>query len=177
MKGRLLVSPRGLNIRPTTDRIREAIFSIIGQNLSGVKVLDLFAGTGSLGLEALSRDALHSVFIDNSQQSVNLIKKNLALFGYQDRAAILRRDLKKGIPRNHPLLTESFDLVFLDPPYGKNFVTVLLEMLSTTDLVSSRSRVVAESSKDDNPPVSFGNLKKVDTRLYGGTNINIYACD
>jgi 16S rRNA (guanine966-N2)-methyltransferase len=177
MKGRLLASPRGLNIRPTTDRVREAIFSIIGQNLSGLKVLDLFAGTGSLGLEALSRGALRSVFIDNSQQSVNLIKKNLALCGYQDLGAILRRDLKKGIPRNHPLLTESFDLIFLDPPYGKNFITILLEKLSTTDMLSSRSRVVAESSRTDKPSVCFGNIKMVDTRLYGDTRINIYVCE
>ncbi len=177
VKGRLLESPRGLNIRPTTDRVREAIFSIIGQNLSGLKVLDLFAGTGSLGLEALSRGALHTVFIDNSQQSVNLIKKNLALCGYQDFGAVLRRDLVKGIPRSHPLLKGNFDLIFLDPPYEKNFIIPLLEKLSTTDVLSSRSRVVAELSKNDNLAVSFANLKMVDTRIYGDTKINIYVND
>ena len=93
VKARILASPKGLIIRPTTDQVREAIFSIIGQNLSGLKVLDLFAGTGSLGLEALSRDALFSFFIDNSQQSISLIKKNIALCEYQNSAFILKMDL------------------------------------------------------------------------------------
>jgi 16S rRNA (guanine966-N2)-methyltransferase len=78
VRGRRLESPKGMAIRPTSDRVREAIFNIIGQDLSGLNVLDLFAGTGSLGIEALSRGALHALFVDNSQKSINLIKKNLA---------------------------------------------------------------------------------------------------
>ena len=94
VRGRILASPQGLKIRPTTDRVREAIFNIIGQDLSGLKVLDLFAGTGCLGLEALSRGALSALFIDNSQQAIKLIKKNLALCGYQTSGTVLRRDLR-----------------------------------------------------------------------------------
>jgi len=173
-KSRVLASPKGLKIRPTTDQVREAIFNIIGQDLSGLKVLDLFAGTGSLGLESLSRGALSTLFIDSSQQSVNLIKKNLAICGYQGSGAVLKRDLRRGIPLNHPLIKESVDLVFIDPPYRNNIISFLLEELSTKEVVSSGSLVVAESSKSERPPVSLKIFQVVDTRLYGITRISIY---
>lgn len=175
MKGRVLVSPKGLDIRPSSDRVREAIFSIIGQDLSGVKVLDLFAGTGSQGLEALSRGALRAVFIDNSQGSINLIKKNIALCRYQDSGAVLKTDLDKGIPGGHSLLKDLFDLVFIDPPYRKNFLPFLLKELSIKNVLSSGSRVVAESSKKEILPDFCGNLVMFDSRLYGDTKITIYA--
>ena len=95
LKGRLLASPKGMNIRPTSDQVREAIFSIIGQFLPEVKVLDLFAGTGSLGLETLSRGASYVVFIDNSPQSLKLIRKNVTLCGHQGTSVILNQDLRK----------------------------------------------------------------------------------
>ena len=173
-KSRVLASPKGLKIRPTTDQVREAIFNIIGQDLSGLKVLDLFAGTGSLGLESLSRGALSALFIDSSQQSVNLIKKNLAICGYQGSGAAIKRDLRRGIPLNHPLIKESVDLVFVDPPYRNNIISFLLEELSTKEVVSSGSLVVAESSKGESPPVSLKPFQMVDTRLYGITRISIY---
>ena len=174
MKGRVLASPRGLAIRPSSDVVREAIFNIIGQDLSGLNVLDLFAGTGSLGLEALSRGALRAFFIDNSQQSISLIKKNLGLFGYQHRGVILRKDLRKGFPRDHSILTEKFDVVFLDPPYRKGVVSFWLEQLSGGDLLSSGSMAIAESVKTEGIPLSFGKLKMVDTRYYGDTMVSIY---
>ncbi|MCD6297358.1 MAG: 16S rRNA (guanine(966)-N(2))-methyltransferase RsmD [Deltaproteobacteria bacterium] len=173
-KGRVLASPKGLKIRPTTDQVREAIFNIIGQDLSGLKVLDLFAGTGSLGLESLSRGALSALFIDSSQQSVNLIKKNLATCGHQGSGAAIKRDLRRGITLNHPLIKESVDLVFVDPPYRNNIISFLLEELSTKEVVSSGSLVVAESSKSESPPVSLKPFQMVDTRLYGITRISIY---
>ena len=175
LKGRLLVSPRGLGIRPTSDRVREAIFNIIGQDLHGLKVLDLFAGTGVLGLETLSRGASSVVFADISLQSIKLIRKNLALCEHQDSGVIIRRDLRNGIRRMHILSKQVCDLVFLDPPYGKNFIPLLLSELSTMDILSNRSRVVAESSKTEILPVSFETLERVDTRSYGDTKISVYA--
>jgi len=118
-RGRLLASPRGQKIRPTADHIREAIFNIIGQDLSGLKVLDLFAGTGSFGLEALSRGALSVLFIDNSRESTTLTRKNLMICGYVDAGIVLRRELKRGLPADHPHLKKGVDLVFIDPPYEK----------------------------------------------------------
>lgn len=175
VRGRILANPKGLDIRPTTDQIREAIFSIIGQDLSGLRVLDLFAGTGSLGLEALSRGALQALFIDNSPQSIALIKKNLALCGFQDSGIILKRDLRRQILLTSALKTELFDLVFLDPPYGKNIIPSLLEDLTPRDMLSSTSQVIAESSKTESLPSRVGNLHTIDIRLYGDTKITLYA--
>ena len=174
-KGRQLSSPKGMDIRPTSDRVREAIFSIIGQDLTGLRVLDLFAGTGSLGLEALSRGAQHAVFIDNSQQSIELIKANLTLCRYQESGTILRRDLKKEGFLSHPVLQQGFDLIFLDPPYGKDLITPLLEKISTTGVLSKWTRVVAELSKTEKLPRAIGNLVMEDTRIYGDTGITIYS--
>ena len=106
-RGRHLESPKGMAIRPTSDRVREAVFNIIGQDLSGIRVLDLFAGTGSLGIEALSRGASHAFFVDNSQKSIYLIKKNLVLCGYQDSASVVKINLRHGIPRNCRLLKDT----------------------------------------------------------------------
>ncbi len=174
LRGRLLASLKGSNIRPTTDQVKESIFSILGQDLSGLRGLDLFAGAGSLGLEALSRGASHVIFIDNSLKAVRLIKKHLYLFGLQDSGTVLRRDLKKGIPRGHPLFKQNFDLVFLDPPYGRDLIPVLLKHLSAGNVLSYGARIIAESSKTDQLPISFGDLNRVDKRLYGDTRINIY---
>ena len=175
LKGRLLASPKGMDIRPTSDQVREAIFNIIGQFLPKVKVLDLFAGTGSLGLETLSRGSSYVVFIDNSPQSIRLIQKNVALCGHQGTNVILKQDLRKGIKRIHHLLKETFDLVFLDPPYGKNFIPLILGEIQTMGILSFKSRIVAESSKTEKLPVSFENLEMVDARSYGDTKISVYA--
>lgn len=169
-----MASPKGLNIRPTPDKVREAIFNIMGQDLSGQMVLDLFAGTGSLGMEALSRGAQYVLFIDNSQQSINLIKKNLAFCRYNDSGATLRSDLRNGIPQNQTLLKKPFDLVFLDPPYRKNFIPLILVGLSDLHLLSSGSRVITESWKTESLPVSFRSFEMVDTRTYGDTKISMY---
>ena len=173
-KGRILKSPRGMDIRPTSDKVREATFNIIGHDLSGLTVLDLFAGTGSLGLEALSRKAEHAVFVDCAQQAIKLIKENLLLCGYQDMGTVLRRDLKKGLPLSHEVPRPTFDLVFLDPPYGRGFITPLMEKLSTQTLLSKEARVITELSKSETTTRSMGSLQLKDTRIYGDTQINLY---
>ena len=174
-KGRPLACLKGLLIRPSTDQVRQAIFNIIGQDLTGVKVLDLFAGTGSLGLEALSRGAVRVVFIDKARQSIDLIKKNLARCAYSSKGMILKRDLRKGLPFGHPSFEGGFDLVFLDPPYGKGLLSPLLEALPTGKILLPHSRVVAESSKTESLPLSFGDLQMADERTYGDTKINFYV--
>ena len=175
VKGLIIASPKGMNIRPTSDRVREAIFNLIGQDLSGLKVLDLFAGTGSLGLESLSRGIQHAVFVDNSQQAIKLIRKNLATCGFENSGIVLKRDLQKSATLSHPVLQQRFDLLFLDPPYREGMLIPLLEKISTADILSNGSRVVVELSKHEILPSSFGNLKTADSRRYGDTMINIYA--
>ncbi len=174
-KGRTLASPKGMDIRPTTDKVREAIFNIIGQDMSGLYVLDLFAGTGIFGIEALSRGAQHTVFIDSSQQSIKLIKKNLATCGFQDSGIALRRDLRKAKSITHPELQKNFDLFFIDPPYRKDLIIPLLEKISSSDMLSEESIIVAELSKNEILPSSIGDLEMTETRLYGDTRINIYV--
>ena len=154
--------------------MREAIFNLIGQDVSDLKVLDLFAGTGILGIEALSRGALLALFIDISTQSIKLIKKNLILCGYDSQGTILKKDLLRGMPWENPPMEENYDLVFIDPPYGKKLIPPLLKKLEAKEMLASPSLVVAESSKFDILPVKFGKLQLVDTRTYGDTKIDIY---
>lgn len=173
-KGRLLTSFKGMNIRPTPDKVREAIFNIIGQNLSGFYVLDLFAGTGSLGIEALSRGAKKAVFIDISRQSVNIINKNLELCVFKHSGKVVRSNLRKGIPISEFSEKIFFNLVFIDPPYGKNLLPLLLDDLLLKGILYPGSRVVAESSKIEVLPISFGKISMSDIRTYGDTKITIY---
>lgn len=174
-RGRLLKSPKGMDIRPTTDKVRGAVFNILGQDFCGFSVLDLFAGTGSVGIEALSRGAEFAVFVDISLHSIKIIKENLSLCGYQDLGAVLRRDLNKGLPFNHDLLQKGFDLVFIDPPYGKGLIPPLIDQISALGLLSRGSLVVAECSKNEDLPPAIGHLALADTRIYGDTKICLYS--
>lgn len=173
-KGRLLASLKGWNIRPTSDRVREAVFNLIGQDVTSFRVLDLFAGTGSLGIEALSRGASRALFIDNSVQSIKLIKKNLARSGYEPLGFVWKNDLTKGLPLKHPLLKEKFDLIFLDPPYEKKMIPPLLGELSDRDILASPSIAVAESFKTETLPEVLGRFQMISFRTYGETKISIY---
>ena len=174
MKGRRLATLRGLNIRPTSDKVREAIFDLLGQDLTGFNVLDLYAGTGSLGMEALSRGASWALFIDHSMRAVNLIKKNMRLCGCEVSGTILKRDLTRVLNWGDLAKEQRFGLVFIDPPYGKGMITPVLEGLSHSQVLASCSTVVAESSKTDELPAKAGNLEMVDKRKYGETKLTLY---
>lgn len=173
-KGRLLASLKGLSIRPSSDKVREAVFNLLGQEITGLKVLDLFAGTGSFGLEALSRGALWAMFIDNSRHSINLIKKNLKLCNYESAGFVLKWDLIRGLPWKNPLMGKKIDLVFIDPPYGKDLMVPVLSNLSDRGTLAPHSTVVAESSKNNTVPDRLGKLRLFDTRIYGDTRIDIF---
>jgi 16S rRNA (guanine966-N2)-methyltransferase len=172
-KGRLLAPPRGLDIRPTSDRVREAIFSLIGQDMTSLRVMDLFAGTGSLGIEALSRGAQWVLFIDRSRHSIRLIRKNLASCGYEKKGFVYKKDLSKGLAYKHALMKERMDLVFVDPPYGKELIPPVLRELSEKKILASPSLVVAESSKFERLPTTLGKIRLVNSRIYGETKIDI----
>jgi 16S rRNA (guanine966-N2)-methyltransferase len=173
-KGRLLAPLKGLNIRPSSDKIRATIFNIIGQDMNGMKVLDLFAGTGSLGIEALSRGALNVLFIDNSIHSIRLIKKNLELSGYERSGLVLNKNLYKGIPIEHPFFQEKFNIVFMDPPYGKGLIPPTLEIIDKCNFLASEAIIIAESSKKDKIPMNSKRLTCADSRIYGETKIDIF---
>jgi 16S rRNA (guanine966-N2)-methyltransferase len=174
VRGRRLASLKGLQIRPSSDLVRQAIFNLIGQDIFGVKVLDLFAGTGSLGIEAISRGAVGALFIDKSIQAIKLINKNLQKCGYEAMGSIMKKDLGRGLPRNSAFIKKRFGLVFMDPPYGKSFIPPLLEELSEIDVLAPSSIVVTESSQIEPLPEASRELQLINRKTYGGTNINIY---
>jgi 16S rRNA (guanine966-N2)-methyltransferase len=175
-RGRILASLKGSKIRPTSDRVREAIFSLIGQDTTGLRVLDLFAGTGCLGIEAMSRGATEAVFVDNSFQSIKLIEKNLSLCEFESVVSVLKKDLSKGFPEASPLMKEKFDLVFIDPPYKKKVIPQVVTELSEREILSSSAIVVAETLKADTMSDTLGNLYLDNSKTYGQTKISIYRC-
>ncbi len=145
-RGRKLVQIEGLNIRPTSDRIREAIFNIIGPSIRGKRVLDLFAGTGALGIEALSRGASHATFID---QSCDIVYKNLKLCRLQENAHMISCDITKYHVTPGPD-NQKFDLVFIDPPYQKGLLETTFAQSWFIDLLSKDCTIIAEHSwKED----------------------------
>ncbi len=123
-------------IRPTADRAREALFSIIGSEVENGEVLDLFAGTGALGLEALSRGARSAVFVDKNSQSIKLIQKNIELCGFSDKSSVIKRDLAKSLSFLEKILPgKEFSLIFIDPPYKKGLSLNMIKELSSGSLV------------------------------------------
>jgi 16S rRNA (guanine966-N2)-methyltransferase len=164
-KGRRLHAPPGRGTRPTSDRVREALFSILGP-LDGARVLDLFAGSGALGLEALSRGAADAVFVDSDPRAVGAIRRNLD--AVQVRAAVHRRD---ALAYLRGATDGPFDLVFLDPPYSSasELAGELSERLPA--VLSKDARIVSESDKRN--PLEL-TLALVDERVYGDTRIAIH---
>ena len=162
-------------IRPTADRAREALFNIIGQEVKGATVLDLYAGTGALGLEALSRSAKQAVFVDNNPQAVQLIEKNIELCGFSDRSLILKRDLSKGLYFLAKQLPETkFSVIFIDPPYRKGLSSTMLHEIGKTNLLSLDVLVVAEEDALLQLPSKVTALWLVDQRRYGETGLWFY---
>ena len=168
--GRTLVAPRGRSTRPTSDRVREALFSILGADLvEGAWVLDLFAGSGALGIEALSRGARHAAFVDSSPAAVAAIRRNLSVLGVE---AELRRQDALAYLRSAFRDARQYDLVFLDPPY--RHASVLGRELSTAlgPVLAAAARVVGES--DRRAPLEL-DLPLLDERRYGDTLIRIHG--
>lgn len=177
VKGRRLVKIKGPYIRPTSDMVRSSIFNILGQTMTGLAILDLFAGTGSLGIESLSRGAKKAVFIDKSSRALAIIKKNLTICGYNALSMIIREELPNGLAHIQDLRCGQFDLVFIDPPYGKGYIKPTIYKLIECDLLAKNSIVVVESSTEANDPLpsKVRNLHLKPTRSYGSTLIGLYS--
>ena len=173
IRGRVLAAPKNLEIRPSSNKVREAIFNIIGQDLSGSRVLDMFSGTGLLGIEALSRGATLAVFVDDAKQSLSLIKKNLARCRYENSGQICKWDLSKGLPEKGPYLDVTYDLVFLDPPYRRHLAAGLIEELSASARLAPGALIVLETGKTAETKHVLP-LHLLETRIYGDTKLSIY---
>lgn len=145
-KGRVLATLPGAATRPTSEKAKEAIFSMLQFDIEGRRVLDLFAGSGQMGLEALSRGAASAVLVDKSRDAVAIIQKNANATRLADRAKILCLDGVEFLRRE---VSGGFDIVFLDPPYASSLIKASLEMLLARDLLKVGSYVVCESGKED----------------------------
>lgn len=173
IKGRILATPKNIKIRPSSNKVREAIFDIIGHDLSGSRVLDLFSGTGLLGIEALSRGAIRAVLVDRAKEALLLMEKNLALCGYEDLASVCKWDLSKGLPKCRSFLDSNYDLVFLDPPYGSQQITGLMEMLTRSERLVPGALIVLETGKAKEIRL-FPDLHLLKTRIYGDTKLSFF---
>ncbi len=169
--GRRLVAPRGWATRPTSDRVREALFSALG-DLGGARVLDLYAGTGALGIEALSRGAARATFVENARPALAALRENLASLGLDRAAHVVARPVAAGASGG--ALAGPFDLVLADPPYAALAeVPPAVEALVAAGALSPDARVVVEHAARDDAPAIAG-LSPRPSRTYGDTAITIY---
>lgn len=172
-KGRKLRAVPRTGVRPTGARVRAAIFNLVGQALPGVRVLDLFAGVGTLGIEALSRGAAHVVFVERSVRVAKTLRANLADAGFLDRATVIGETLG-GAPFQRAS-TEKFDLVLADPPYRDAADVGYLVAVLEANLTTPRARFVIEHGVRVAPPDRIGPLELIFRRRYGDTVVSIYG--
>ncbi|HEX2528738.1 MAG TPA: 16S rRNA (guanine(966)-N(2))-methyltransferase RsmD [Geminicoccus sp.] len=169
-RGRRLETFEGDDVRPTADRAREALFSILTsrQAILDAAVLDLFCGTGALGLEALSRGAAEATFVDNDPAAIALVRKNIATCKESGRTRVIRSDATKLGASDR-----QFNLVLLDPPYGKELVRPTIERLMAGDWLAVGALIVAEIGRKEDPPEIEG-LHLSDLRRYGAAKFAFY---
>jgi 16S rRNA (guanine(966)-N(2))-methyltransferase RsmD len=175
-RGRRFKAPRGQAVRPTAARVKESLFNILPRDFSGLRLLDLYAGSGNVSIEALSRGAAKAVLIDESPRSTAVIRDNLKHLGFTDRAEVwtapvfrsLRRFAKSG---------EIFDLIFLDPPYDRELVENTLKTIAQCNLLSATGRVVVEHSAREQVKSQYGSLYLNDQRRYGDTQLSFFMTD
>ena len=171
LKGKRLFSPKGIKIRPTAESIRESIFNILSSTILNSVVLDLFAGTGALGIEALSRGASFAVFMETDKDALSLIEKNVAACRLQGRIKIIRADIaKKKIALNNEF--PSVNLVFMDPPYNKNLIKPALINLSASHFLQQNALIIIEHALTETLPEDVLEYKISDQRRYGKTLVS-----
>ncbi len=174
-RGRKLQTPKGDQIRPTADRAREALFSILGTAVAGCRFVDLFAGTGAVGLEALSRGAASCVFVDFHKMSTALTHENSCLCGLDERTMILKRDLRRD-PHYLTGLDYAIDILFMDPPYNRGFSSTLFRFFDENNhIFSSDAILVIEESEDVKLPDHGAHFHLDSTRKYGEAVFWIYT--
>jgi len=181
-RGKKLIAPAEQTpaIRPTSDRAREALFSILGDRIRQANVLDLFAGRGAVGLEAFSRDAGYVIFVDNDKTALKILKKNILRChaGYTGdcELRVIRHDLTRGLPLNKlpKKLISEFDLIFADPPYSKNLSINIINLLNSSNLLSSDGMLVIEERFNVTLPAGCSNIVLVDKRTYGEATFSFY---
>ena len=172
-KGHKIKTPKGIFLRPTSDRVKESLFNILSGMIAGADVLDLYAGTGNLGIEALSRGAGSAVFVDREPANCSLIRENLIHTKLMGNARIIRSDALKAIEK---LSGErlKFDIIFLDPPYNKKIIEKALKYIENNDIIKKSGVIAAERDIDEEVPEKTSVLKLVRNERYGDTVLSFY---
>jgi len=174
-RGRKLAQPQGSAVRPTSDKVREAVFNMLGQDLTGWTVLDLFAGTGAFGIDALSRGAARVVFVDHSKQAVEVIKRNMTLCGFEEKASVLMADLRGDIDfGKFAGGLDSVDAAFLDPPYRSGLIPSVCSMLAACGMLKPKARIIAETARKESLTGLTRAFIPVQEKIYGDTKISIF---
>ena len=169
-RGVQLKTPDGMQTRPTADRVKEALFSIINFDLPGAKVLDLFGGTGQLGIEALSRGAASAVFVDAREESCKLIRENLKRTKLEQDARVVRSDYLDYLNR----CREQYNIIFLDPPYAEVFLENAIKKITEIDILQSDGIIVAERPLGKELPWEFDGYSRSKDYKYGKVLLTIY---
>lgn len=175
LRGRRLSVLKGRDIRPTPDRVREALFSILQSKLGtyqGLRVLDLFAGSGALAIEALSRGAANACLVEKNPDAIKVIHDNIEKCQLSGKTKVVNKEAFATLQRLPP---ESFNLIFLDPPYGKNMALQAINAIDELGLLGNNGFICAETGSNEELPVQVGHLHRIDRRQYGAVMINFYA--
>jgi len=173
LKGRRLRTPRGETTRPTADQVRIALMDALAPRLPGARVLDLFAGAGGVGLEALSRGAAHATFVERDARAVAALRANIAALGVEGRARVVRDDVARALARL-ARAGETFDVVFLDPPYDTALAAETLAALGDARLLGAGAVVVAQHFTKRPPAARVGALVAQRTRRFGETTLTFF---
>lgn len=173
LKSRTVEAVKGMETRPTQDHIKESIFNRIGPYFDGGEMLDLFAGSGNIGFESLSRGITSCVLIDKAYNAIATINRNAKALGVYERCRILKLDYSQGL---HLLSKEgkAFSLVYVDPPYALKVYDKIMEYLSENEMVCEEGLVVLESAKEDIFLENYGDLVRIHEKIYGITKVSIY---
>ncbi len=174
LRGRKLHTFKGTSIRPTSDRTREAVFNILSDRVPGANVLDLFAGSGAMGIEALSRQANTATFVDKATASVALLKKNISACGLGAKSRIIQWDIQRSLACLDAA-QQPFDLIFLDPPYGQNLAGPALSHLLKTDALTLDTCLVLEHGRPEELPLPRDHFQLSDRRRYGKTLVSFLS--
>ncbi|WNG17980.1 16S rRNA (guanine(966)-N(2))-methyltransferase RsmD [Cystobacter fuscus] len=174
-KGRALAGPKATSkhIRPTADRVRETLFNVLGQWLEGQRVLDLYAGTGALGLEAVSRGAKGVVLVDSDREALALCRANTDTLGFSARVEVLAQPVARAL-ETLGRRGDRFQLIFADPPYAARVVETVLEGLSAHQLLADGGTVVIEHDKREPAPEAHAGFTRVDQRRFGDTLVSLF---
>lgn len=174
LRGRRVHMPRGGKVRPAGGRVREAIFNLLGHHLHGLRVLDLYAGSGILGIEALSRGAAHAVFVEKDPAVAAVLARNLAGLDLTGRTEIIRQDVNRFLKNMEPPGGKPFELVFLDPPFSLGLALEGLTLLQAGPWLAPGARVVVKHGAGDDLAAAPPGLERIRWREYGSTHVSLF---